>query len=426
MMKFKPIMILLLPVLIVGCNAPAGTIDSTIELPVTGTGTTPATENTLVPPTELPSSLSCPIPLGAPPLPEFASPNDWAMDILSYINQGGSITAFLEALPSLGQNDPKGQIAIMADLNGDRFEDLAITLAEQHQDLLPGESALLIYLCNQDQYRLVYATSSLPDSDRLHLNEVRDLTGDGVPEILVMQEFCGAHTCSQAWEVLHWQSDHIENILEGRSDDLPSPIIEISGPLSDGSMTLAITGQGVLSVGAGPSRPMTRVWQWSAPDAQFVIMGEQLTAPTFRIHAVHDADQAALIGEFNDALSYYNRTIEDPDLDDYPYGEEGRAQLSAYALFRTMLLWLERGDLTQAEATLIFLQAAYSPDGVGGGYRTIADEVWQAYQAQPDLKHACQIAQIYAQSHIEEILDPLNYGYANKQYVAADICPYTQ
>ena len=424
MMKFRQIGLLLLSVLIVGCNAPAGTVESTTKLPPTGNPTLLATENTLVPPTERPSSLSCPIPLGAPPLPELSSSKDWAMDVLSYLNQGGSITAFIEALPSLGQSDPHGPPAILADLNGDRLEDLAIALAELVQERLPGESALLIYLCDQDQYRLVYASSSLPDSDRVHLRQAVDLTGDGVPEIMVMQEFCGAHTCFQAWEVLHWQSNQFVNILDGRTDDLPSPIVEVSARMSDGSMTLTITGQGVQSVGAGPSRPNARVWHWSMPEVLFVVIEEQLAAPTFRIHALHDADQAALTGDFSTAMSSYNRVIEDPALDDYPFGEEGQARLSAYALFRSMLLWIEKEDLTQAETTLIFLQAAYPPDGLGGGYSAIADEVWRAYQAQPDLVRACQIAQAFAQEHIEDILDPLNYGYANKRYLAFDICPY--
>jgi hypothetical protein len=240
-----------------------------------------------------------------------------------------------------------------------------------------------------------------------------------------MQEFCGAHTCFRAWEVLQWQTNRFVNILEGRTDDLPSPTIEISSPNQDGSLILEITGQGVQSAGAGPGRPLTRIWNWSQTTSRFIVHAERLSAPSFRIHALHDADQAALEGNTREALSGYTRVIEDPDLDDYSFGEQGRTQLSAYALYRSMLVWLQIGDLPQAEATLIFLREAFPQDGTGAAYSQLAAMVWQAYQIQADLGHACQIAQAYALENPGTILEPLNYGYANKYYLAIDICPFT-
>ncbi|MCJ7824260.1 MAG: hypothetical protein MUP44_05125 [Anaerolineales bacterium] len=426
-MNSRLIKLMALSAFIIGCNVPTDRVDPTANAHQASTLTPPfsTTESARPTPTDLPPSHTCPVPLGAPILPLLSAPKDWAPDVLTYLNQGGSITAFIEALPALGQSDAQGIAAEIADLNGDRFEDLAITFAQPWEALFPGESAFFIYLCDQENYRLAYASSSFPGADRFHLHQVHDLTGDGIPEILVMQAFCGAHTCFQAWEVIQWQSDHFVNVLEGRSDDLPSPTLEISSPGSDGSMAISITGAGVQSVGAGPSRQLTRTWHWSVPETLFVVVEEQWAAPTFRIHALQDADQAALTGNFDDALGGYNRVIEDPTLDDYPFGEEGHAQLSAYALFRSMLLWTREGDLDQAGSTLNFLREAYSPDNPGGGYRSLAEEFWRAYQSHPDLGYACQIAQAYALEHPGEVLDPLNYGYANKHYDAGDVCPYT-
>jgi hypothetical protein len=430
-MSDKWTLILVLGILLGGCNAPGTVLQPTAEAHETLTLTT-ATPKSLAPPptpTEVPPSFACPVPLGAPAIPLLPSSTEWANTLLVYLNQGGSLSGLIEAMPGLDQGDPGGLGAVVADLNGDSLEDLAITLVERSDHAesgLPGESALLIYLCANEQYRLAHAASSSPDADRLHLYRVIDLTGDGVQELLVMQEYCGAHTCFQAWEVLQWQRNRFVNILTGRSDDLPSPIVEISGPRSDGSMILNITGSGVQSAGAGPSRAITRTWHWSEAERVFEIVEERLSEPTFRIHALHDADQAALHGDVEAALDRYSRVIEDPVLDDYPYGEEGRAQLSAYALYRSMLLRILSGNLAQAETTLISIKEAYPPGRPGGGFSALAGEVWQAYQAHPDMRRACQIAQAYALEHPGEVLDPLNYGYANKTYAPADVCPYAQ
>jgi len=430
-MRIKGASILFLIVAITSCNVPASSPESILHTLQNATGTPITAEDEVPssPRTPIPPGVSCPIALGAPAIPELLSPTDWATDVLSYLNQGGSLSGLMEVLPDLNQHDPDGLVAATADLDGDGYEDFVITLVNQSGQgagEIPTESALFIYSCDQDEYRLVHAASAMPDADRLHLYQLLDLTGDGLLEILVMQEYCGAHTCFQAWEILQWQTNQFVNILDGRSDDLPSPILEISGPKDDGSMIIGITGTGVLSAGAGPSRATTRQWHWAESKNLYIVTEEYLSSPSFRIHALHDADQAAYDGDFDAALSGYLRVIEDPALDDYPFGEDGYEQLSAYALYRNVLLWIQFGDLDQAVATLSFLQETHPTGHPGEGYSAIAEEVWRAYQAQPDLKLVCQIAQAYAVEEHEKILDPLNYGYANKIYSAIDICPYTE
>jgi hypothetical protein len=330
----------------------------------------------------------------------------------------------IDALETLGQADPKGLSAAIEDFNGDQLDDFVISYTELTAPDEPtptAESLLLIYLCDRDQFRLEYANASLPNADRIHISQIRDLNSDGLKELLVMQELCGAHTCTQAWQVLAWQRGEFVNALVGRTDDLPSPILEIIGPLADGFMSLELTGTGVPSAGAGPSRTITRVWRWSTTQARFTVFEERLSAPVFRIHALHDADQAALTGQTQTAIDGYLRVIEDPALDDYPYGEEGHTQLSAYALYRSMLIWLELGDLVQAESAYTFLREVYSG---ASAFVDLAQEVWEAYLTTDDLDQSCQIGRAYAQAHPELVLSPLNYGYANKIYTAVDVCPY--
>jgi hypothetical protein len=429
--SYKWISILFLSIFITGCNFPISSPDTIIHTIQKGTDTPDTGGNQALSPTHtpVPPGVSCPVALGAPAIPELRSPSDWAIDVLSYLNQGGSVSGLMEAMPDLNQHDLDGLVAAPADLDGDGYEDFVITLSDQgaqEAGETPTESALFIFTCDQDEYRLVHAASAMPDADRFHLYQLLDLTGDGLSELLVMQKFCGAHTCFQAWEVLQWQTNQFVNILDGRSDDLPTPILEIHGPKDDGSMIIGITGTGVLSAGAGPSRATTRLWHWAEGKSLFIVTEEHLSSPSFRIHALHDADRAAYNGDFDTALIGYQRVIEDSGLDDYPFGDDGHEQLSAYALYRSMLLWIQFGDLDQAAATLSFLQEAHPPGRLGEGFSALAKQVWQAYQTQPDLEHACQIAQAFAVEDRGKVLDPLNYGYANKVYSAVDICPYTE
>ncbi len=425
-MRFRCLVFIICLFTIVGCNLPAVS-PASFDVTLHQVGETPSAMEDPLPSltvTPWPASASCPIALGAPAVPMLSSPSQWATEVLSYINQGGSLTVLSESLAARGSQAKSS--AGIADLNGDGYEDFIVALsgADPAASLGQVESALIIFMCEQEAYRLTYAISTLPEVESLQLHQILDVTGDGRPEILFMQQSCGAHTCFQDWQVLQWQSDQFVNVLTGRTDDLPSPEFELSDREVDGSLVLMVTGRGVLSAGAGPSRALTRVWRWTASEARFNMVEERLSPPIFRIHALHDADQAALDGDLAIALDGYQRVIEDPALDDYPFGDEGYTRLSAYALYRTMLLWIKFEDQDQAENTWVFLNAAHPEGSPGAGFRALADEFWQAYTAQPDLARSCQIAQAYAIAHSQQTIEALNYGYANKVYAPADICPY--
>ncbi len=426
-MLLKTLCLLVLAQTIAGCNYPDRSTFPTDQFTLEDTGTPLALGEQTAIPTATPQRLSesCPIPLGVPDLPALNSPSNWPSEILAYLNQGGSVSSLIESIPTPAPDG--GLSAAVDDLNSDGSEDLIIRLSQalQSDDGMPPDQSLMIFLCDHQAYRLAYAENKPPDADQLQLHQLMDLTGDGWPEILAMQEFCGAHTCFQAWEILQWRSGQFANIITGRSDDLPSPELQITGPREDGSMVIMITGRGIPSAGAGPARAITRIWHWSPEQGSFIVVEDRLAPPTFRIHALHDADQAALLGDVETAASGYQRVIEDPTLDDYPYGEEGHTRLSAYALFRSVLLSIQVGDIEQAQQTWTFLREAHPTGSPGGGYSALADEVWEAYQVDGDLGRACQIAQAYASEQPALILDPLNYGYANPVYTAADICPYT-
>lgn len=375
-------------------------------------------------PTSAPQS-GCPIPPGSPPQPDLSAPFNWALELQDYLNNGGLIEPLAESLSS--QPGPDGSTAgvVRRDLTGDGFEDLAVVLYGDQQDIDPSGS-LLIFRCDKDRYRLAYSSAPGQNLGPPVLVTVQDLNADGVPELLFTRQSCGAHTCFKQVEILRWDRSAFVNLFEGRSDDLPSPSLEIAGPQNDGSYHIEITAQGISSAGAGPYRQFTREWQWSKEESKFVLAGEQLAPPSFRIHLLHDADDAASAGNFDAALLMYQRVREDGRLDDWIKGETGYAELAAFAAYRQMTMYTVMGRLEEASQAVGFLQEAVPEGSPGYGMRLLAENYWGAFSQAQDLSAACASAQRFADQHAAEVLEPLQYGYANRIYTAADVCPPTQ
>ncbi|TET96784.1 MAG: hypothetical protein E3J30_11015 [Anaerolineales bacterium] len=424
-MKFRMILpITAIALLVSGCSiADPSTLPTLQGIPATVVvGEQPQTQAPYAAPTF--SVQVCPIPPGSPDLPNLNDPHTWAADILAYLNAGGFVSSLLDHIQASNSIEPSAKVGEILDLNGDGFEDLALILIQAPSELTPMPSgSLLIFLCAEETFRVVYVTSPASEAGRPKLQAARDFTGDGRPELLTLWESCGAHTCFAQAEILKWDGSGFENVWQGRSNDLPSPDIELQGPLADGSTAIAITARGIGSAGAGPYREIQRTWTWHAESGRFEVSGEALADPKYRIHVLHDADQAALEGDYETAAIGYLRVMEDGTLDDWSSGEDGRAALRAYAAFRLIVINVRIGNTANAEAGMLFLQAAYPPESPHHAYAELAENFWEAYQISGDPGEACLAAQRYALNNPEAVLEPLYYGYANRTYLAVDICP---
>jgi len=115
--------------------------------------------------------------------------------------------------------------------------------------------------------------------------------------------------------------------------------------------------------------------------------------------------------------------VTDDTLDDWVYGETGKANLSAYASFRHMVTHVQQADLGDAQVVYGILQGSYPLGATGHAYAELATAFWDEFQRSGGLAAACAQAQSFAAAHASEILDPLHYGYSNPTYLAADICP---
>jgi hypothetical protein len=176
----------------------------------------------------------------------------------------------------------------------------------------------------------------------------------------------------------------------------------------------------------------------------------QRTPPVYRIQAVWDGDHASLQGLTNQALSAYQKVLEDESLlpwshdyqnREYPLCSDNPAstpipanaipdkdeahRLKAYSLYRIMLLKIIQGDFPNAEDTYKLLQEKYQ-----NGYQELAKIFWDNYSSTKEVSNACQTTVAYAEANQEQTLDPLGwYTYGSPTsnilvYFPEDICPY--
>jgi len=173
------------------------------------------------------------------------------------------------------------------------------------------------------------------------------------------------------------------------------------------------------------------------------------TPPKYRIQAIWDGDHESIHGLLIQALSSYQKVLDDtllpwsldyqnlvyPLCGDIPGSipvpanalpDDGEApRLKAYSLYRIMLLKIVQGDLSSAEANYNLLQEKYK-----NTYQQLAKIFWDKYSNTNNISEACQATVSYAEVNQEQILyslDRRTYGNLDSLtpvYQSEDICPY--
>jgi hypothetical protein len=236
--------------------------------------------------------------------------------------------------------------------------------------------------------------------------------------LIVAYPLCGAHTCFVQFAVYQWDGAEMVDRFQGASDDMPFPelVIEADDPSSPAAIEITATGIG--SVGAGPFRTWSRIWTWDGEARAFVPGEPVIEAPRFRIHAIHDADDAYLRGDLAAAVELYQRAIDDDAMLDWPTAGARRQELAAYAAFRRVLSFLAAGDAPNAQAEVDKM----APGGASAeAYAELARLLLAGY-ADSGLREVCAAVASFARASPDAVLVPLDFGYANRMYTAGDIC----
>jgi len=353
------------------------------------------------------------------------------MDILQYLDAGGKPRFLLSSLEEKITAPIHYPVLIEKDFTADGLFDIALTLINPETEFQFVSGELIFYHCKGDHYELI----KMMDMGNPVLFSSDDLNDDGIPDLIVGLERCGAHTCYiEGLQAFIWNGETWENRLQGvdnpratdmqiTTEDIPSPVVEI---ISDKNEIL-VTGGSISSFGAGPSRQFMRRWTWD-PKAELFLPSPDFFFPSeYRIHALLDADQSALDENYDRAIELYTRVIEDDELLDWfvIYEEDlilERARLGAYASFRLMIVHLLMENFNAAEATYATIMANYP----ASGFAQMAEKFWVEYQSGNDVGSACLAAQSFVLAHPGLTIDLLYFGYANPEYEPEDICPYSE
>jgi len=385
-----------------------------------------ATATTLRVPTQsaTPSPACKPAPAAAT-LPDTATLASDPAPLTDYFDRGGGLPALIDHLQAANVLPlfPGSLEAASADVDGDGTNDLALSLQDPTITTAPRPpGALYVWLCRSGEYVVDYGLQPGPGQAAPVLLAVSDLTGDGAGEIIFGRPTCGAHTCFLAMGVLSWDGRALTDVFSGSSEDLPSPTIVVT-PGPDGAGTIAVTAGGVMSVGAGPPRPRTRTWAWNPTARSFVPGQDVLAPPVFRVHVVQDADAAFEAGDLDAASALYQRALEDAGLQEWDAPPATPASLKAYVHYRLVLLALARAGREAAQQELDSMVEATTGVPEAEPYLALAELVLQ--EPEPvNLAAACHLVRGYATDHTAEVLDPLYYGYDNRAYTSADLCPF--
>jgi hypothetical protein len=392
-------------------------------------GTLTAATQTAAAPANVPNFQpdECPLASGRIPEPRPDTFAQFPAAIGTYLSDGGP-TAVLEGeLRNWGAiTEQGGFVQDDTDLTGDGVPEIIVNIFNPfsyNPVAILNAGQLLVYGCDNNAYRLLYQTQTSSGTALPVVHRVGDMNGDIKSELVFDLQSCTGTSCTRDGEVLTWNP--ITGVLEPINN---SPITSINGRIgvvdidSDGILELTVTSSPTGDAASGPTRSVIEIWDWTGRN--YVLAAREQDAPRYRVHMLHDADEAFSQQNWTTASAGYNAVRDDEELLAWPVVPNEQPVLRAYATYRLMLVSARRGRTGNAEGYLNTL-VVENPDGTPGAvYREIGQAFLDTFRESGSSSTACQAALAVASSRPEALSTLNSYGYANRFYNLVDLCPF--
>lgn len=302
------------------------------------------------------------------------------------------------------------------DLDGDRKDEFVflISYGAGADDTSPYEADLWFFEDEDAGYRFFNSARALANgiTSALRIRSVEDLTSDGLPDVVLTWDECGASTCLTHVTIA---SNHNGTLEDLAPEDASLESVE-EFTMEGGAISLR--GGKVSSAGAGPQRELTKTVTWAGSHFRTETVEG---APTHLIHLVNDADRLFAAGQYEDARLAYLAVVNDTALADWKaeIGEApGRPELQAYSTFRAGLSAYRQGDLLDAGQLLERTATSYAP--TMHGRAALEYLVSLSGGSPPEL--ACTAAERYLDTVAEQYNAFWNYGTENPQRTVTTLC----
>ncbi|MGE3960703.1 MAG: tol-pal system YbgF family protein [Dehalococcoidia bacterium] len=377
----------------------------------TGTGTPTATAAGEA------TASATPTPLPVPALPENAFAGGRIVE--EYLVGGapdleGCLPELVDRWGMASEVD--GERCALLDLDGDRKDEFVflVSYASGADDESPYPADLWFFEDEDEGFRFHNSARALANASTaaLRIRSLDDLTSDGLPEVTMTWDECGAHTCVTHVSVASYHNGFLENLAPAEAS------IESIEEFTMEAGVISLRGGLIGSVGAGPQRESTTVVRWAG--ARFRVETVE-GPPAYLVHLVNDADALYAIGEYADAKQAYLDAAGNNALPDWraEIGEApGRPELQAYATFRAALSAFRLNDLLGA-GSLLERAATQYPQTMHG---SAAIEYLIALQGGATPEDACSAAENFLDAMREQYVAFWNYGYANPERNVFGLC----
>ncbi len=367
----------------------------------------------------------CPLPSGRVPEPPPDTFAEFPSAIGAYLSDGGPTAVLESELRVWGAITERGGVVQAdTDLTGDRVPEIIINLYNPflyNPEAIINAGQLLVYGCDNGAYRLLYQTPNSPGLVLPVLHRVGDMNGDVKAELVFDIQSCSQVACTREGYVLTWNS------ITGAFDQLNNAsIIAMNGRLgvvdidSDGILEITVASNPPSDITSGPRRPVVDIWDWTGKN--YVLAVQQQDDPVYRIHVLHDADNALQRQLWQSALSGYREVRSNETLLAWTIPSE-REILRGYATYRLVIVYARLRD-GRAE-TMLNALLAENPEGTPGAvYGAMANAYMENFRAGGNISTACQAALAVASARPEALTTLNSYGYANPIYSWGDLCPF--
>lgn len=385
-----------------------------------------------------PGDGECPKP-GTPPTPPKPEPFSAVTGaLLDYLSAGASIEAASSVMQAWGvkfaapgSSEPLGSIEYARILPLESQQVIATLFDPTPADAsgtVSKSGNLAVYACSGGRYVLVYDALADKSFDGLvtdpRVLNIDDVTGDGIFDLSFLTGTCQAATCMDGVSIL---SAHGGGGLRNLAQDfayVPYPTFEFIQGANNARDLVVVEGT-LGDPGAGPQRGITATWSFNGQ--VFVKTSELREAPLYRIHALHDGDDALRRKDYRLADALFTQVASDGALQPWEanpnISNEGQ-MLATFAYVRLMQSAAQRNDATGVQAWFDALNRAGPADSPGYLYAQLGAAFMERWNATQDVAQACAAAVAFGQSqpNTTKWLGIESFGTANYDYQPEDLC----